>query len=193
MKGVLMRHLRVFAKLLLATTLALSFGTQKLKAQDNVSLRSRIAELEQRIARIEQRLNLSGRDAATRSTPQPAPLPLQATLFNKKIVQPEGNGSTKHFAFLIELKNISAKDINSYQGDMTISRRGGDDLLTFSASITDYVASGDSLVWYGGIPYESDEANHQSVLRADIHSLKITLEPEQIFFTDGSVTTFDRH
>jgi hypothetical protein len=167
--------------------------------QDIADLKQKIIDLEQRVMRIEKQLDMQAETmpAAKQASPgaaspsQRTPLPLRASLISKKRIDSDESHDQKNLAFLIELKNNGDKDINVYRGDITIARPGGgEELVTFSASIAEYIAARDSATWYGAIPYDQNSQSHQHVLRAAADMLSVILKPEQIIFTDGSIASY---
>ena len=167
---------------LVSATIIATAATTAFAQQQTVS--QRLLELEQRVANIEKRLDMAvGHQAKPRSM---MPLPVAGRLFNKKLHRPESAGQQDQFGFLIEFKNLSSKDINTFNGDIAITNERGEELVVFSAQISKYISARDSVTWYGGIPFDPNDPKHQVLLKSNAQSLGILLKPEVINFTDGS-------
>lgn len=159
------------------------------------ALKSKIMQLESRIEALEGKMGTGEQTSApVSSTPAtkrvPPPIrtsslhsPVDVELMTKKL---HHGDSENMLGFLIQLKNIGGKDLNSIDGDLVARNTDTGDELVFAVSIVKFIAAGDSATWYGGPPYEPGSKEHQAILNGHKSDVRITLRPREIVYTDGS-------
>jgi hypothetical protein len=156
-----------------------------------VTLDQKVTDLEKRVARLESLAASRGASSASASTVQPvytgAPSPLLATLMSKKLVGENGN---QQFGFLFQFRNNGQKDVTSFGGDIIMRSLNAQQLLDFEIGVSQKIPAGSNATWYGGISYDTKDANQRTVAGTDKSYLVVEFKPDTIMFSDGTMQVY---
>jgi hypothetical protein len=113
------------------------------------------------------------------------------TLVSKKTSVERGYSGMvmdEHISVVVGYKNNTDKDVAGVKGHLAIKDIFGEDLSGFNISNDDTIKAGGSITWTGGrsMKYGMNSSKDRKFSSLEEDKYKVTWEPEQIVFKDGT-------